>query len=376
MGDVGFSCEIVLNAETALTKLLDDEGISILVSDHNLPGLSGVEMISRLQSSLPESRQLGIIFISGQAGTRDVIDALRLGVMEFFIKPIDPLALTEATAKVSGILALQRLETAFQEDIRQKVTDQTSAISMLNNKLEERDHALELAQRAKSEFLALISHELRTPLNIIIGFWQILGKAGEGNPKLEVSEASQLISDAGHNLLAIVNTIIELIDLRSGNLEVRKSPLDAGEVVKRVAKTFTPMANQHGVRIATRVDPEIPLLILDQSFLVQSLGHLLKNAIQFSSTNYEICVTAEVTESEVRLSVLDNGIGMSEEELEIAEEPFRQVDGSLSKSVYGLGLGLPMVRQMTEQQGGYLPICGRKGNGTKATLNFNKEKST
>ena len=368
--DAGFTCDVARDADQAISMLRAEAGISIVISDLKMPGMGGLEMIRRLRQILPESRGLGVIIMTGHAGRKEPIDALRLGAMEFLLKPVEATALIAATVKVSEALGLRQMEKCFQGMLRQKVADQTAELTSLNTKLGESNRALEIANKAKTEFLMLISHELRTPLNAIIGFSELMAMTNMENSKEDTAEAGSIIAAQGKKLLAIVITILELIDMENGDFKLVSTDVDVSDVIDRVVAVYKPQAKKSFIDIVVEKRVSLPIVTADQRCLVQAIGNVLSNAIQFSNKGEDIIVAAVVSGPIIKVTVSDSGRGMTKQERLIAMEPFRQVDGSYSKEVYGLGLGLNISKLMTELNGGHMEIQSRKGVGTKVTLSI------
>jgi signal transduction histidine kinase len=368
--DAGFTCNFALNADQAISILGADASISIVISDLKMPGLGGLEMISRLRQILPESRDLGVIIMTGHAGIKESIDALRLGAMEFLLKPVEATSLIAAVEKVSEVLGLRQLEKNFQDMLRQKVGEQTAESISLNTKLGESNRALEIANKAKTEFLMLISHELRTPLNSIIGFSEIMAMTNEEDSKQGNIEANSVVAAQGKKLLTIINTILELIDIENGDIRLFKTDVDVSDVINRVVAVYKPQAKKSIIKIIVENGMSLPIVIADQRCLVQAIGNVLSNAIQFSNKGGYITVAAAVSGPNITVTVSDCGRGMTKPEQLTAMEPFRQVDGSFSKEVYGLGLGLNISNLMTELHGGHMEIQSREGVGTVVTLSI------
>jgi signal transduction histidine kinase len=290
--------------------------------------------------------------------------------MEFLLKPVEATALIAATVKVSEALGLRQMEKCFQGMLRQKVADQTAELTSLNTKLGESNRALEIANKAKTEFLMLISHELRTPLNAIIGFSELMAMTNMENSKEDTAEAGSIIAAQGKKLLAIVITILELIDMENGDFKLVSTDVDVSDVIDRVVAVYKPQAKKSFIDIVVEKRVSLPIVTADQRCLVQAIGNVLSNAIQFSNKGEDIIVAAVVSGPIIKVTVSDSGRGMTKQERLIAMEPFRQVDGSYSKEVYGLGLGLNISKLMTELNGGHMEIQSRKGVGTKVTLSI------
>lgn len=238
----------------------------------------------------------------------------------------------------------------------------------------------ELASRVKSEFIANMSHELRTPLNSMIGFSKLLAqhqtrRLGED----EIVNYANLIQDAAKHLLAVINDILDISKIQSGKFALASREIALDEIVEAIANSFRLMADDAGVVLDWRCDPELPLVRGDGVKLRQVLTNLVSNAIKFTPATGTVLIAANRSGTDaVEIIVRDTGVGMTEEEVIIALTPFGQVDGSRTRWREGTGLGLPIAKSLVELHGGTLEITSRKGSGTTIhiTLPVNAEAAT
>ena len=232
--------------------------------------------------------------------------------------------------------------------------------------------AAEIANRSKTEFLANMSHELRTPLNAIIGFSeiiknQLLGPVGA--PRYR--EYATDIYRSGNHLLEIINDILDLSKLEAGKFELHERELYLPDVTEDCLRLVRERAHEAGLRLGTAMAADLPLLWADQRLVKQILLNLLSNAVKFTPRGGKVTVEARVAESgELALAVADTGIGMSASEIQTALTPFGQVDSALTRRHQGSGLGVPLVKSLSERHGGRLEITSRPGAGTTVTVLF------
>jgi two-component system cell cycle sensor histidine kinase PleC len=228
----------------------------------------------------------------------------------------------------------------------------------------------EIANRIKSEFISNMSHELRTPLNTVIGFSKLLAEhdrrpLSEG----EVVEYARLINDASCNLLAIINDILEISKIQSGHYRLDTIEFNLDEVLGSVVTASNSMAVDAGVSLLLDTgDAAIPVRG-DARKLRRVFVNLVGNAIKFSSAGGEVVVRCAIErDGAVCISVRDNGVGMDEEEIEVALSPFGQVDGARTRWREGTGLGLPIAKALIELHGGSLTITSEKDVGTEVLV--------
>jgi PAS domain S-box-containing protein len=254
-------------------------------------------------------------------------------------------------------------------------SDVTDIVTRQNVLQEAMQHA-ELANRAKSEFLANMSHELRTPLNAILGFSEILktepfGELGDERYHDYVSD----IHDSGSHLLEIINDILDLSRIEAGQVTLREGSVDVGDIVQRVITMINGRATEGGVSIVNDLPDDLPGLYADARILRQILVNLVSNAVKFTDRDKEVSVTAEINSAgEFIICVSDEGIGIKEEDIIRVLEPFGQVDGSLTRTFEGVGLGLPLTKSFVEMHDGDLHLESEVGVGTTVSLAFPAER--
>jgi signal transduction histidine kinase len=238
-----------------------------------------------------------------------------------------------------------------------------------------RARAAEETSRLKSQFIANMSHELRTPLNAILGFSDIL--SGElygplGDPRYR--DYVDDIRTSGRHLLAVVSDILDLAKIEAGYMELSSQLLEPQEITSESLRVVAPRADISRVELCfERRAPEEALMRGDPVRLRQVLLNLLSNAVKFTPEGGKVTLALDTERGEddaewLVLSVTDTGVGMSPAALEIALQPFRQVDGSLARRHDGTGLGLPLAKRLVELMDGRFEISSVEGEGTSTRV--------
>jgi len=228
----------------------------------------------------------------------------------------------------------------------------------------------EQANRAKSQFLATMSHELRIPLNTILGFSEIIRDELMGPEALpRYAEYAGDIHDGGVHLLNLINDILDIAKIEAGKLEIERVPLPLPALLQSAARLVSVRALEARLTLTVQCPDALPPLLADERGIKQILFNLLSNAIKFTPAGGWITLGADVdAEGATRLTVTDTGIGIPPDQLERVIRPFEQVDNRYGRSAGGTGLGLALVKALTELHGGRLAIASTVGEGTTVTV--------
>ncbi|MEW5729811.1 MAG: ATP-binding protein [Pseudomonadota bacterium] len=223
----------------------------------------------------------------------------------------------------------------------------------------------EMASRAKTEFLAAVSHELRTPLNAIIGFSEVM--SGEMFGPLGVPSYREYAADilsSGRHLLDVINDILDIAKIEEGQMTLSLDAIPLEEVVAAALRLVEARASAGGVGLEVDIPADLPPVRAERRRLLQILVNLLSNAVKFTPRGGRVAIQARREAGAMVVRVTDTGIGMDAQEVAVAMQPFRQVDGRLERRYEGTGLGLPLAKAFVELHGGGLSVESRRGEGT------------
>ncbi len=228
----------------------------------------------------------------------------------------------------------------------------------------------EISSRSKMEFLANMSHELRTPLNAVIGFSEIIkdevmGPLGTAAYK----EYAQDIYDSGNYLLKVISEILEVSRIGTGNRELNLGTVRLAKALKSCMIIMSGRIEQSGVAVSVDLPEGLPDMVAEELGFKQIMLNLIGNAIKFTPKGGKVRVTAALGDKgEMIVDVIDNGIGMTEEEVKKAMQPFSKVETSFSEMKAGTGLGLTIVESLVQLHGGEFRLISEKGVGTTARV--------
>jgi signal transduction histidine kinase len=231
--------------------------------------------------------------------------------------------------------------------------------------LAQRNGALQRANDAKRQFLAMMSHELRTPLNAIGGYTELLQLGLRGPVTPEQIEDLGRIRRGKDHLLAVISDILSFSQAEAGALALRPTSVRVADVCRDAVDLLGPAFQTKGVRLVIEPPPPDAVLWGDREKVQQVVLNLLSNALKFTEPSGEVALTCVVEAEAVRLEVRDTGIGIAPERLEDIFEPFVQIDGSLTRRVGGTGLGLAIARTLTTAMGGRLTVESTPGEGSR-----------
>jgi signal transduction histidine kinase len=213
-----------------------------------------------------------------------------------------------------------------------------------------------------------MSHELRTPLNAIIGFTRIVRRKAEGIlPDKQTENLDKVLSSAEH-LLGLINTVLDIAKIEAGRMDVQAANFNINALVDQCANLATPLLRP-SVQLEKQVDETIGLIYSDQDKIKQIVLNLLSNAAKFTHEG-NIVLGAEKADPNIRIYVIDSGIGISEEALSRVFEEFQQADTSTTRKYGGTGLGLSISRNLARLLGGELTVTSELGKGSTFSLTF------
>jgi cell cycle sensor histidine kinase DivJ len=237
------------------------------------------------------------------------------------------------------------------------------------------ERALEIARNeaerinnAKSRFLATMSHELRTPLNAIIGFSDMLTNDTLALDPAREREYAKLINESGHHLLSVVNGILDMSKMGSGNFEITPEPFAPAQAMRSCCDLLALKAQEAGVELKTRIAADLPELVADRRAVNQILINLISNAIKFTPRGGRVSVSAMCDGRKLAVAVEDTGVGIGEADLPHLGEAFFQARASYDRRHDGTGLGLSIVKGLVRLHGGDMDIRSRLGDGTRVTV--------
>ena len=274
-----------------------------------------------------------------------------------------------------------------EEELRQmnaELMEKNETIDVARQVLAIKADELEATSQYKSSFLANMSHELRTPLNSVLILANLLADNKAGNLTAKQIEYANIIHKSGHDLLTLINDILDLSKIEAGHVDLQLEPVSVNSVLRDVTQLFGVVAEEKKVQFVTSVDESAPVtLTTDKLRLGQIIKNLLSNAFKFTPRDGHITLsvaratdTGSLTRESLReqpdglltIAVTDTGVGIPADKQQLIFDAFQQADGSTSRQYGGTGLGLSISRELIKRLGGEIRVESTEGQGSTFTI--------
>ena len=364
------------DADQELRAILDTaaDGIITLDQDAKIHTFSaGAEAIFGYRIAEVAGKPLfDLLAPDSRKVVRDYLAALQgPGLASVFNDGREVTALVSQGGTVPLFLTIGRLQATRSQAAFCAVVRDITQWKKTEQELREAKERAEATSRQKSEFLASVSHELRTPLNAIMGFSEVmrLGRFGEiDNEKYR--GYVQDIHASGAHLLSLINDLLDLSKVEAGKLELNFTAVSPGDVADYVLKLLQEQATAARVVLRKSMPADLPNVVADLRSMRQAMMNLVSNAIKFTDAGGQVVVSAQlIANGELKLRVKDTGIGMDEDQLRGALEPFGRVITE-GREVQGTGLGLPLTKALVEANRARLALTSEPRKGTLAEITF------
>jgi signal transduction histidine kinase len=353
---------------------------ALILLDVMMPEMSGFDVCLELKKN-PATQKIPVIFVTAKGDASDITNGFKVGGVDYITKPISSavvrarvrihLALSDQNKALEGLVVertrqLQKVHQTIQRmnaELELQVEKRTAELSAANQ-------ALARASRLKDEFLSSMSHELRTPLTAILNISEALQEEVYGPLNEKQLKSMRTVEDSGRHLLGLINDILDLSKIEAGRFELQIDEFSLNLVFQGSVQLVNELAKTKSQIITTSCQPENLILRADSRRIKQMVVNLLSNAIKFTPFGGMIGLSAEADKVSqiVRITVMDNGIGISEEDIQKLFQPFIQLDSSLARQQAGTGLGLALVRSMANLHGGSVTVNSTPGKGSAFTI--------
>lgn len=329
--EINFSIDLAETGESALDKI-DHAAPDILLLDHKLPGISGLDVLDRISGKCPD---MLTIMVTAYASIDTAITATKRGAYDFLAKPFTPAELRNAISKAANRLALARQARQLAEEKRQ----------------------------VRFQFIRVLGHELKAPLNAVEGYLQIMGKRTLG---ADIAAYEDLLQRSSVRIAAMRKLIADLLDMtriESGLKRRELIEMDLHQAAREAIETCGPAARDANVTIHLHADGPL-MMHADRGEIDMILNNLISNAVKYNRPGGRVEVTLAVSDGTVRIEVADTGIGMSQEEAAKLFGEFVRIKNEKTRHILGSGLGLSIVKKLVELYEGEAAVTSQPDVGS------------
>ncbi len=345
---------VISSIDDAIVEL-DENGMitNLTIGDMRYIQVEGAREYTSIDSIFPSEKAAvikGLLQSVIETGNREIVE-------------------TDVETGLGVRWVVARVSLVSRDPVRVVVTvrDITERKEMEESISRARDEA-EAASRTKSQFLSNMSHELRTPLNAVLGFAQVL-EMDQTTPLTGLQdECVYEILKAGNHLLELINEVLDLAKIEAGKTRLSIEPVDIGTIIQETMTIIIPTAEKYCINV--EADSTFcchKFVKADKIKLKQVLINLLSNAIKYNKPNGKVDFYCEAANDKIRFHVVDTGVGIPEEELEEIFKPFYRLN-SMQHVVEGTGVGLAVVKQLTEMMGGVIHVESTQGEGSHFSI--------
>ncbi len=333
--EVHFNVQSAGTGEKAL-EIIDTNPPDILLLDHKLPGMSGLDVLEKLE---PKKLDVLTIMITAYASIETAVQATRQGAYDFLPKPFTPAELKYTVQKAGARLILARRTRALAEEKR----------------------------KVRFEFIRVLGHELKAPLGAVESYLQMFKDKPLGN---DLGPYDEMVDRSILRLKQMRTLIVDLLDmtrLESGQKARELVDLDVREIAADALDLARPSAEEHGIALELHGDESVPMTA-DRGELEIILNNLVSNAVKYNRDGGRVDVTVARTDGQVNVSVADTGIGMNEEEMKKLFTEFGRIRNKKTKHILGTGLGLSILQRLVQLYEGEIKVDSTPEVGSTFTV--------
>lgn len=360
------------SADGALLALLEQD-FAAIVLDIKMPGMNGIDLADLIKAR-PRSRHVPILFLTAHMfNEREVLRGYGAGAVDYLTKPVHAEILRSKIGVFIELFRKNRELARMNEALRSEMAEREraeEALRVANQELEgrvrDRTQALELADRRKNEFLAVLGHELRNPLAPILSAIEVMQPT---SPESTHVQARGVVRRQVRQMVRLIDDLLDVGRITSDRFVLRTAPVELSSIISSAVETSRPVITERDHQLTVSAPEESVCLVADAARLSQVLANVLTNAARYTPAGGRIRVEVEAATSGVTIRVADSGIGIDPAVLPTIFELFVRVDRADGLGSGGLGIGLALARRLVEMHGGRLTAnSDGPGRGSAFTI--------
>ena len=336
---IGFNVTEVETGEEALA-LLKEGSFEIVFLDNKLPGIQGIEVLEFINDNFPDTR---VIMITSYASLELAVRATKIGAYDFVPKPFTPAELRASTENVAKHVFLRKMTKKLNEEGR----------------------------HIRFQFLSLLSHELKAPLGAVDGYLKMMKDRTIGHSMKDYDEMITRSIDRLNDMRSLILDLLDLSKIESGQKNRQIQEIDLVTIANQAIIAMQPMAIQKDITVSLNSKENV-ILHGDNRELEIVFNNLISNAIKYNKQNGKVEVIIEESISEIKIAVVDTGIGILQTDQENLFHEFVRIKSADTKNISGTGLGLSIVSRILENYSTNISINSQLGEGAVFSIIFNK----
>jgi two-component system, sensor histidine kinase and response regulator len=337
--EVGFEVETTDNGETAL-ELIEKNKPDILMLDHKLPGISGLDVLEKIAARKDE---MLTIMITAYASLETAIAAIKRGAYDFLAKPFTPIELRDVVSKAARSIILAQQAKKLAEEKRQ----------------------------IRFQFISVLAHELKSPLAAVEGYLHIVKDRSVGDDRQVYDQMLQRSLVRLEGMRKLIGDLLDMTRIESGQKKRELTDIDIRKAAQVVIETFTPDAKERSIGIELKSDNDVHLNA-DGGEIEIILNNLVSNAVKYNRDGGSVEVVLKNEPDSVAITVSDTGIGMSPEDTARLFEDFVRIKNEKTRNILGSGLGLSIVKKLAHLYNGDVLVKSEPDKGTTFTVLLKK----
>lgn len=358
------------DGEAALS-ILQTQQFDCIFVDFLLPDRDGLSLAKQLQGLQVDTP---FVVLTGQGDEQIAVDVMKAGAADYLAKHrITPATLARTIRSAIRLHRAEQAARAAKQKLQitnDQLRQQNEELAHQRAQIEAQNQELIKAYRLKSEFIATISHELRTPMNAIMGFSQLLLRQYPDPLSEQQLDMVQRIFDNSRNLLTMVNEVLDFSKIEANRLELHPEPFQLSVPILATIQELQALAVEKTLTLKAEIPDTLQSLQLtnDPECLRRVLVNLISNAIKFTEAGEVTLQLHQPQPDQIKISVVDTGIGMTPEQLSTIFDPFCQADQSLTRHHSGTGLGLAITESLVKAMQGQISVSSQPGVGSTFTV--------